>query len=594
VIATRQQVLVGLFLGALAACSSPEPTGEDVHRGVEGAGEETGLEVPVLTVSSPARGAFVGTDPVTVEGHVSEGSAPISSVTVGDMSAIVEADGAFSATLNPSPGLHIVNLRATAEDAGRAVDGRAFIAGPVHDPGDTIEGGVQLQLSPELLDDDDPDVDDVATLAEMLLEDPSITSSFEGVPLETDDFIITPTSLEFGGADVDLTVGDDRLYATVALQDLWLDFGAEGNTWYYSWVSTTGSAWADAVYLDIELAVSGSDGEVRLTPVETVAVFDGFGITVDGFPDSLEGWLADWVQDTLEEEISITAEELVGDLIGEYLDAFAVDFEVFDGVQLGMALAGATADDAGLVLELDATVASSTTGVSMPDGAGSVATTGRGPTLPVQTDAPFVVAADDDVVNQLFFALWQAGALEGIEFSGLELGGLAGAEIPAPLGPVEMVSVSLGLPPVISPGTVEDFPATFSMGELRMVFDREDGVRFDFSVNAAAGMEVSFEDDGELGLVLDNRPSAMEVAVGVEDCPDVLDPGDLAALLRLMVPPLFGNASLFMPSFPPPSIALGELTDFDAFEGQELSFADPDLEMADDGWVLLSGRLTAE
>ena len=88
-IATRQQVLVGLFLGALAACSSPEPTGEDVHRGVEGAGEETGLEVPVLTVSSPARGAFVGTDPVTVEGHVSEGSAPISSVTVGDMSAIV-------------------------------------------------------------------------------------------------------------------------------------------------------------------------------------------------------------------------------------------------------------------------------------------------------------------------------------------------------------------------------------------------------------------------------------------------------------------------------------------------------------------------
>ena len=70
--------------------------------------------------------------------------------------------------------------------------------------------------------------------------------------------------------------------------------------------------------------------------------------------------------------------------------------------------------------------------------------------------------------------------------------------------------------------------------------------------------------------------------------------GPLQGGLRLMVPPLFGNASLFMPSFPPPSIALGELTDFDAFEGQELSFADPDLEMADDGWVLLSGRLSAE
>jgi len=591
--ATRDQALVGALLLALAACSSPKPTGEDIDRGVDGAGEEAELEEPVLTVSSPERGAFVGTGSVTVEGRVTEGSAPISSVTVGDMSAILEADGAFSATLNPSPGLHIVNLRATAEDAGRAVDGRAFIAGPVYDPGDTIEGGVRLQLSPELLDDDDPDVDDVATLAEMLLEDPSITEGFEDEPLDTDDFTITPTTLEFGGAEVDLTVGDDRIYATVAILDLWLDFDADGKSWY-SWVSTSGSAWADAVYLDIELVVSGSGGDVSLTPVETVAVFDGYGLTVDWFPDSLEGWLADWTQDTLEEEISATAEELVGDLVGEYLDAFAVDFEVFDGVQLGLALAGAEADDAGLVLELDATIASSVTGVSMPEGAGSVSTTGRGPSLPVQSDAPFLVAADDDVVNQLFFALWQAGALEGIEFSGIELGGLSGAEIPAPLGPVEVVTVSLGLPPVISPGTVEGFPATFSMGELRMVFDREDGVRFDFSVNAAAGMEVSFEDDGELALALDNRPSAMEVAVGVEECPSALDPGDVAALIRLMVPPLFGNASLFMPSFPPPSIALGELTDFEAFEGQELSFSDPELDVVDDGWVLLSGSLSAE
>lgn len=578
---------VPALLGA-TGCSS-DPSGGEAESGPSVQDRVDEVLLPRLSVVGPSRGAFVGTGTVEVKGHVSKGGAPIESVTVNDAAAQLDDNGDFRYPMALEPGLHVLSLRATDADAQRAVDGRAVIAGDVHPPGDTLEGGVHLQLSRELLDDNNDDVDDVARLAELLLEDPSLMDAFVGQTMETDYADITPTYMSFSGASVDLVPRDGRLEATLVLYDLWMDFDAEAG-----WFSTQGSAWADTVTLDVELMASDSGGKLEVLATSSAANLEGYGITVDWFPDSWEGWLADYTEETLEEEISATAEELVGDLVGEYLGAFAVSTEMSTGLLMDLELASLDVFDEGLVIGLDAAFTATSTGISLPQGAGSVVTPAAGPELPIQSDAPFVVVADDDVVNQLFFAFWQLGVMEGLTFGGVELGGLSGGEIPPPLGPVEEVSLSLGLPPVISDNADPDYPATFGLGELRMDFTREDGQLLEFFVNAEVGMEISFADDGELGLALDKRPAEMLLAVGVGEHPEALDPGDLAALVRLMVPPLLGNAAMFLPGFETPGIPLDSLGDLDAFEGLELRFQDPDLIMVDGGHVLLTGSLSAE
>ena len=126
-----------------------------------------------------------------------------------------------------------------------------------------------------------------------------------------------------------------------------------------------------------------------------------------------------------------------------------------------------------------------------------------------------------------------------------------------------------------------------------MRFQREDGEVFDFSVNCAAGMQLVPE-EGELELSLDDRPAWVDVAVGVLTAPDALDPGDLAALVRLMVPPIVGSASNFLPGFAAPDIDLGALSGLGALEGQVLSLQDPELEVAEGAWVVLTGTMGAE
>ena len=51
------------------------------------------------------------------------------------------------------------------------------------------------------------------------------------------------------------------------------------------------------------------------------------------------------------------------------------------------------------------------------------------------------------------------------------------------------------------------------------------------------------------------------MAVGGTSWPDALDPGDLASLIKLMVPPLLGNADNFLPGISLPPLDLGSLSD---------------------------------
>ncbi len=543
--------------------------------------------LPALSVTSPRRAAFTGGDPVRLSGRVTAGSAALAGATVGEVAVPLDADGAFDVALTPAPGLNILSMRVEDEGGERAVDGRAFIAGDVHPPGVVVEGGVRIVLGPDMLDDDDADVDDVARIAELVLADPSLLGDLLGVPLDTGFAVVTPTALSYSRADVDLSPVAGRLEAVVSLHDLELAYDVD-DVAGYSWLSTSGTATADELVLSVDLVAH--DG-VRIAAVDTEAALDRFALSVDWFPDFLEPTLAEWVQGTLEEELAIVAETTLSELLGGVVDALAVQTS-FQGIDLDMTVSGLESVADGLRVTMDVAL-SAAPAINLPAGAGSVATDATFAGWPDGRDAPFSVMADDDVVNQLLFAFWSSGALGGFSFSGPELAALSGSDIPPPLGPAASVTLDAGLPAVLGPPPDAEADASLGLGELGLVFTREDGVVFAFSVSARTGALLDVNDAGELTFDLDDRPARVELAVGTVVAPAALDPGDLAALVRLVTPPLLGNATAFLPGFPAPSLDLYALTGLDSLAGVELRLQDPAITVQPDGGALvLTGALS--
>ena len=574
-------------LVVLVACSrDPEPQGG----GPEASAEVVPPVLPTLTVTTPERGAFVAEGALEVAGQAVAGDAALSTLTLNDAEVALDGGGqpgaraTFATTLATEPGINILGFRVDDAAGERAIDGRAVYAGPLLDPGATVEGGMRMQIGPELLDDDDPDLDDVAAIVEVVLGDPAIASAMVGTPFESDYFVLTPTSLSWTGASVDIDPGDAGLAVSLTLTDLWMDFDVEGTGWY-DWLGTSGSAWADAVTIRTTLVATGGGGGIVVTPTGTTATLDGYGVTVDWFPDSLEGYLADWTQGTIEEQLVAAVDDTLGALVGDYLSSFVADLDLTERVRLSMALADVDSADDGLRLKLDV-AATATAGIDLPAGAGSAHTAGAPPDWPLAPGEPFAVACDDDFVNELLFAFWASGALGGLEFSGTEIGGMSGQELPAPLGPVERASLDLGLPPAVLPASSDDQDADFAIGEFRLDFLREDGELNAFSVNVRTGLTVDIDEDGALALTLDGRPSYMQLEIGTVAWTEGLDPGDLAALVRLIVPPILTNASRFLPAIAIPGIPLDAFSDAPELAGKELRFTDPTLLVDDGRWVV--------
>lgn len=540
--------------------------------------------LPVLVVEAPARAAFVGGGPVELRGQGIAGDAPLSALTVNGAAVPLGADGRFSVVLDPAPGLLVLGARLEDSAGERAVDGRAVLHGEVRAPGEAIPGAAWVQLGPTVLDDDAPDRDDLAGIAEAVLGDPSLADALVGVPLPTSMAVLTPTDAAWGAVAVDLRPGDGWLQADLRLADLSVDVDVD-EIIGYEWLSTTATAWADAVEISLVLEPAGG-GTIAVR--EVTAALTGFGVAVDWFPDFLEDDLAGWLEDSVQQAIIDEAGPRVAALLEDFLAGFAVDTTFDTGLSMAATMGAVEVATAGVRFSVDLAF-SAPVGIPLPSGAGSLRTPGARPDFPA--GAPFAVLADDDAVNQLLFAFWASGALSGVSFDETALVALAGANLPPPLGPVSALSLDLGLPPVLSPPTVAGQDADLALGELRMGFSRTDGQEIAVSASVRTGGTVGIDGAGALAITLDQRPAQMVLEVGVLESPAGLDPGDVAALVRLLVPPLLGGAGAALPAFAVPTVDLGEISGLPALAGVELALAEPALRVEAGGWVVLDGVL---
>ena len=272
------------------------------------------------------------------------------------------------------------------------------------------------------------------------------------------------------------------------------------------------------------------------------------------------------------------------------LEALAVGTNFNEDLGMDLRLSFLEVISTGIRFEVDAKI-EALNGIELPPSAGSSTTAGRSPDWPSDADTPLWVAVDDDLLNQLGLAFWQTGYLNQIEVDPILLGGLTGGPFPPPLGPLESVAMSLNLPPTIQPAVDADWGAQIAIGEWLIDLVREDGEQLVFSVSFRSNVQVDIEEDGQISLEVDARPAVIEQAIGVLKAPESLDPGDLSALVRLLIPPLLGKASSFAPEVPVPVIPLSEFIDTPSTEGRELVAEDPTIRVNDEGWLLLTSGL---
>jgi len=546
--------------------------------------------LPALNVEHPVRASFDNRGSGTVRGSVHTGAGSIDAFTVNREDFEVENTGRFEADMPWTPGIQILSTRVEGSNGERAVDGRAFHAGPVNAPESWIAGAIRMEVGAEILDDDDPEPDDLAGLLELAFEDESLLDGIIGNPMDLSTAIFTPHAVSYGRVRIDLVPGTDTIEAAMTLDGFAIDFGVEG-VGLYSLLSTVGSAWASSVDMAMAVTVVSTGGIVRAEVTDVDVVINGFGVTLDYVPGFIEEYIADWAKNFMVEAIVDMAHKEVASAIENVMSGFAIGATFDVDLALGMRLAEIHVVPEGIRFEADARIFASSP-MDLPPNAGSLATAGDAPDWPTNKEQAFWGAIDDDLLNQLSFSFWAAGMLRDFEVDAVVLGALSGGPLPPPLGPAENIQMTLNLPPVLTPSQNEDWAAQLAIGEWELTFNRADGEVLAFSVSCRTHTQVEMNEAGKIVLSADARPTNIDLAVGVLQAPEALDPGDLSALIRLMVPPLLGNASSFSPTIPVPEIPLDEFLSLPSTEGKVLSVDDPSVHLEPNGWMILQAGIS--
>ena len=542
--------------------------------------------LPTFEILQPERGTFQET-PGLIIGQAFDGDAAVSAVSVNGVDVPFNGEGYFEGNVPDVRGIALIGTRVQDENGERAVDGRSVHVGPVNPAGTVINDAVGVHLSYELLDDDSPDLDDMAGLGEAVVTDPSFGSFIAGTPIQQGPAELTIRDLTIDDADIDIQPDDGFIQFDVELLDVdaTFDFSA------YDY-SDTGHATMEAVVLEMDLALSMGETGIVAEVTYVQADVEGFEWEFQSLPTWISSSLKDSAELMMEQEMERQAVELTEGGLASTLELFALDTSIGEKeeVRIRMNLSSLDVSSRGISMWMDGSIKANSVIGTPPAGAGSLHTSETVlPDLPVSGRGPFTAVVDDDLLNQTLFALWQSGIISQFSFSGTELALLTGAPLVAPLGPADNVTMTMGLPPVIRPSD-GDYTMDFSLGELLMDIEREDGERITTSINVTVAGELDSRDAG-IGLLLDSRPAYTTVHTGMLATPEGLDPGDLASLFRLSTPTLIGNAAKFFPSFPLPEIPLGEFVPVTSLEGKVWGAADLDHTFDDDGTLILSGAI---
>jgi hypothetical protein len=410
---------------------------------------------PGLTVTSPERGTIrggLGTIEVRGMAAISEESgAPIESVTVNGVPAMMSADGSFVAIIGARPGATLIHTIATDAEGGTATDTRTMLAGATTTADASIADAMTAAISREAFakmgDAAATILGDTDLAAMVEPKNPVLKAGldYEAYPDTGEDCLWIKgnvTGFEFNDPRIRLLPYDGGMRLEADFFDLYVPMNAryefsciDGNDTLdirADRVSIAGdlNIWAENGGLHVDL----QNADIDVDDLD----FDGSGVpgavldlfNVDGLVEwALELGVESFMEPTINEMlagIGGVSKEL--DLMGHTVQVDVVP-EEFSFAQAGAKVR----------------LASRLAVAGSEDGPGFIFTENVLPAM--NTTEGFELALADDAANQLLAGMWQVGALT--------------IDKPMAAGAFDSIRTNAMLPPMIS--------ADPTTGELRLI-----------------------------------------------------------------------------------------------------------------------------
>jgi hypothetical protein len=366
-------------------------------------------EPPTLEVLTPERGATSDGAVVTVTGRVTDDDLAGVRVTVNGVDAATAADGSFSAQLDVSGGINLIETHAIDAQANDVRDVRAVLAGTLL-PTDGTAGapiaarigaggwmkvGTALAAMAQALD----------WQALGLAMNPVYDSSgCNSARLDIEQ-------LSVGTIGVSLVPKPGAIGAVVTIDDVYVRMHADFEALCIDG-STTVEVRASRALVTGDLAITAASGRLVPTLPASAVTLEGFALNVGGVPGAIEDLIEDEARNAAEDalhdavrsEVPAQAEAALGDLVAQSLASDILDRStVFTITPQAVAI-----DASGLVAAVD-------TRVAVAGGEGGVYAASPDVLGPgVWGGDDLGIALADDLLNQLFGGLWASGAVSQV------------------------------------------------------------------------------------------------------------------------------------------------------------------------------------
>lgn len=293
-----------------------------------------------LEVTSPVYGEFVGWGPAIVEGRVYP---PQTQLWVEDVQVHPEPDGRFMAKVPMDHGYRIIDVLAVYDDDEDS-ERIPIFAG--HDPADTWTEGLTGRLLPEglaELGDTLGAVVDAAGWADMI---------GAGLPIYESDLIsMVPVGVNHSPTDVALAPAETAIDATLTLNDLSIEYELWVTLGEFEWTVPMSVGFGQVTVHVAATPAMDENGIVSISLSEATIALDEADVEVG----TLEGWILEWVTDTVSDWVI----EPLGQLLLEWILAqygyfelggpFAFETDLM-GFEIGLSLADLFADLDGVAL----------------------------------------------------------------------------------------------------------------------------------------------------------------------------------------------------------------------------------------------------
>ena len=432
---TADDDVAGLVLGGSGITTL---TGTDLQSGV-GIELMVGVDAtaPEITITSPDRGAFIdAAGPLTVQGRVVD-DVGVSSFELFGLPVVPDEDGFY--TLNmpaPVPGMNVVHGNAVDLVDRAVATSRSVLFGAFASPDEFRDDAVRVGLNPSLLDDDDPDLDDLSAIAELALSPDGRDAGSFGTDCGGRIFF---TNLQYRDPEVDMWPEEGGIGIRVTVHDMTMDYTGQGCVEFFGECQCNDfddTLIASSVTVEADASMLVDLCELSSESVPQDPDVNGLDLGLEGQDAQYEGL----VQAQAEQEVGSAATDLLLDIIEAAVDRALSRVAVAGGsgqaisaggiaIPIDACVTAALFDDAGGHIDAGARFIAQAVG-DLPGGSGVLVTPGDPPDT--RGEDPFVYAVDDDLVNALLYDAWASG-------EPLAPAGEGGDAIVADLPPVVMM-----------------------------------------------------------------------------------------------------------------------------------------------------------